>query len=483
MSKRLSLRVRLTVWYSFALGLGLAMLALAIWLSMRHMLLSDIDQTLVDDAQSVQSFASHEAGEPGVKLSEELDEYFHAYPRDTFLFLQNQSGSIRYASFEPFPFRFVPSPVHALRTDQWNKRNYRVLAKTVPIGGDLCTLVIASPLNGVERVLRRLGLLLVSLAPLIVIAATIGGNWLSRRALKPVDEITKAARSIRIGSLSERLQVPRTGDELERLSETLNEMLARLEAAVKSLSRFTADASHEIRTPLAVIRATAEIAARRSRSAESYRDALLEIVAESERMTQLVDDLLFLARCDAEAAEMPMLPLDLGALATDVCSRMRTLAEAKCIRLTCSQHFEVFPILGNETAIRRLVLALVDNALKYTPAGGAVRVSLARDAESVTLAVSDTGPGVAEWEKEAIFDRFYRTSDAREHVHTGFGLGLALAAGIAQRHGAHIEVDTPEGGGAQFRVSFRSQAHRYPAGDAGPENSTGTALPRSPASA
>lgn len=469
MSRSFSIRFRLTVWYSFALGVGLTLFAIAIWLSMRQTLRNDIDRMLADDAQSLENFLNQELREPGVKLSEELDEYFHAYPRDTLLSVRSRSGSISYVSLEPFPFHAASGGGTLLHNQSWNRRPYRVLTKTIQIGREQCNVVIASSLEGVERVLRKLRLLLIALAPLIVIAATVGGNWLSRRALKPVDEITAAARSIRIGNLSERLQVPHTGDELQRLSETLNEMLSRLESAVKSLSRFTADASHEIRTPLSIIRATAEIAARKSRSAESYRDALDQVVVESERMTQLVDDLLFLARCDADSVEMPMGVLELGALVRNICSQAQPLAEAKSIDLTCRKGSEDFLIPGNDLAIRRLVLVLLDNALKYSPAGGSVSVELSRKDDLILLEVSDTGPGIAEVEMASIFNRFYRTSEARARVQAGSGLGLSLAAGIAQRHGARIDVETEKGRGSRFQVSFPAFANTQKPGRGSPD--------------
>jgi two-component system, OmpR family, heavy metal sensor histidine kinase CusS len=457
MSRSLSLRFRLTIWYAFALAAGLMVFAFAVWLSMEHTLHRDLDRSLLEDAQSLENFANIELNEPGVHLSEEVAEYFHAYPRDTLLSIESRSGSVRFVSMTPFPFHFTAGQEPMLQTRNWYGRPYRVLMKTVRVGKESCDVVIASSLYGVERTLARLRLLLIGLVPLIVITACLGGYWLSRRALKPVDEITDRARSIRIGNLSERLIVPRTGDELARLSETLNEMLSRLESAVRSLSRFTADASHELRTPLSIIRATAEIAARKPRSAESYREALNEIVAESERMTQLVDDLLFLARCDAESIEMPMNSLDLSAIVRTVCSQMMPLAEAKTIRLSCVGVSDGVTVRGNDLAIRRLFMVLLDNAVKYSNPGGLVSVALNHQADSVCLEVADTGPGIAEEELNHIFDRFYRTSDARARVQTGSGLGLSLAAGIAHRHEARMEVETQVGSGTRFRVWFRAE--------------------------
>src|SRR6185437_7744339 len=163
MSRPFSLRFRLTVWYSFALGVGLALFAVAIWLSMRQTLRNDIDQVLVDDAQSLEKFSNQELSEPGVKLSEELDEYFHVYARDTLLSIQNRTGSLRYVSVEPFPFSADSGPERLLHTQYWSPHTYRVLTKTVQIGREPCDVVIASSLDGVDRVLGRLRLLLIAL--------------------------------------------------------------------------------------------------------------------------------------------------------------------------------------------------------------------------------------------------------------------------------------------------------------------------------
>ncbi len=167
-------------------------------------------------------------------------------------------------------------------------------------------LEISSSLEAIDHTLDLLKILLFSLVPVVIVVACAGGAWLSRRALKPVDEITTAAQTIGIGNLSLRLRTPQTGDELQRLTEVWNVMLGRLEGAVKTLSQFAADASHELRTPLAVIRTSAELALRRARTPESYRESLREISDEAERMTRLVEDLLFLARNDARESEMPM---------------------------------------------------------------------------------------------------------------------------------------------------------------------------------
>ncbi len=180
----------------------------------------------------------------------------HGLPQDTYIQVVKQNGSVVFATNRDFP---------------WQGRHYSFSRLRFPVDGQVWQISIAGSRDPIEKLLERLRLLLVTLTPLVIAAAVGGGAWLGRRALKPVDQIIAAARGTGISNLSERLVVPETGDELQRLSETWNSMMARLEGAVKRLSRFTADASHELRTPLGVIRATAEIAARKSRSTEEYR--------------------------------------------------------------------------------------------------------------------------------------------------------------------------------------------------------------------
>jgi len=244
---------------------------------------------------------------------------------------------------------------------------------------------------------------------------------------------------------------------LERLTELWNSMLGRLESAVTTLSQFAADASHELRTPLAVIRTSAEIALRRARAPESYRESLNEIAAEAERMTQLVEDLLFLARSDARVAGMPMSPLDLRDILCDVVSELRELSAVRNIEVRSVLGESEIVIAGNRAALRRLFLVLLDNALKYSTPGGEVSVAASAAGEFVIVSVQDFGTGIGAADLPHIFQRFYRADKAR--TDTGHGLGLSLAATIARMHGAVIEVKSVEGAGSTFSVTFprRSQ--------------------------
>ncbi len=229
-------------------------------------------------------------------------------------------------------------------------------------------------------------------------------------------------------------------------------MLARLEAAVKTLSQFAADASHELRTPLSVIRTSAELALRRARSPEAYRESLLEILHEADRMTRLVEDLLFLARSDARAAEMPMEPVDPAVLLRKVCDELRGVADARRIRIRRVPPSRAAFISGNPAALRRLFLVLIDNAIKFSLPESEVIVSIENGSGQASVTVQDFGIGISPEDQPHIFKRFHQADKAR--AGQGFGLGLSLAESIVKAHNATIRVASEQGRGATFCLVF-----------------------------
>jgi signal transduction histidine kinase len=248
------------------------------------------------------------------------------------------------------------------------------------------------------------------------------------------------------------LPVPETGDALQRLSETLNEMFARLEGAFQRVSQFTADAAHELRTPLALIRTTAEVALRSGQPNE-YKEALPQIVEETARTTELVQNLLVLARADTGAYLQTSTPFQLDNIVHEVIESARKLAATREIALTAPTRFPPFEIQGDSTAMRRLLLILLDNAIKYTPQGGRVTISLIGSA----VEIADTGIGIAARDLPHIFERFYRADKARSRDSGGAGLGLSLAKWIAEAHRATITVESHPGQGSKFRLNLPSQ--------------------------
>jgi len=445
-----SIHFRLTVWYACVLAAALGLFSAMIWLSLRQQLVNDLDRELAASATRFRSYFLREAAmESGNHLKSELEEFSQALPPSSYLELRGPHG------FEfHYPERGGVNPTRPTR-------HVREIRQSFPMAADNFQLLVGASTESIYRTLELLRLLLIALIPAVIAIACLGGAWLSRRALRPVDEVTSAARTIGIENLSQRLPVPETGDELQRLTEVWNSMLQRLEAAVKTLSQFAADASHELRTPLAVIRTGAELALRRARSPESYRESLTEIEAEAQRMTQLVEDLLFLARNNASAEGMPMQPVDPCDIVRGVAAELRELAALRNIDVQLNLSDRGVAISGNAPALRRLVLALVDNALKYSRPSGKVIVSLTASEELVTITVRDFGIGIPAADLPHIFQRFYRADKARSEG--GYGLGLSLAATIAQLHGAAIDAQSTEWEGSIFTVTFPSRQVRVAA--------------------
>jgi signal transduction histidine kinase len=275
---------------------------------------------------------------------------------------------------------------------------------------------------------------------------------MSQRALTPVDEITRAAQGINSKNLSKRLRVPQSGDELQRLSETLNGMLARLEAAFNRITQFTADAAHELRTPLALMRTTTEVSLRTSATVSEYREAQAQTLEEMEKTSALLEKLMLLARADAGVETLQRSPVNLADIFREACRKVRGLAEAKQVTFHENIGNRTLVVEGDSHALHRLFLILIDNAVKYTPSGGLITVSLARSDEFAVAEVRDTGIGIAAEDLPHIFERFYRADKARSREFGGVDLGLSIARWEAQAHGGEIEVESELGQGSVFRV-------------------------------
>jgi signal transduction histidine kinase len=433
-----SIRFRLALWYAAVLACSLGLFGGMVWWSLRARLNAEMDRELGSRVgRFEQYFRTESAEDAGPQLRDELEEFCQALPSESYISVRSSRG---------FAFDY---PVGRRSSDM------RTVRREFNLKGEVFTVEAGEPDANVRHTLELLRILLLALIPFVVAVACAGGIWLSGRALKPVTEATAAAHAISIENLSARLPVPQTADEIARLSEVLNAMLGRLESAVKTLSEFVADASHELRTPLAVIRTTAELALRKARSPESYRESLQEIAAETERMTQLVEDLLLLARTDTGAVDMPLSPIDVRDVVRDVCAEVRGLAEVRRIRVTSSFCDREAVISGNRAGLHRLFLVLLDNAIKYSNTAGNVIVTVESAGERVSVSIEDFGCGIAAAEVPNIFRRFYRADAARSG--RGYGIGLALADSIARAHQTGIEVRSEPGHGSRFAVHFAAR--------------------------
>jgi heavy metal sensor kinase len=331
---------------------------------------------------------------------------------------------------------------------------YRIALQRVQLAGKTFEIHAAVPTEPFDQALDHFRLIEKEALPLLVLLASLLGYWLSGWSLAPVKRIIETTESIGVQNLSRRLEVPKARDELRRLTETLNAMLARIEKSVTRITQFTADASHDLRTPVAVIRATAEITLRRKRTEAGYRDALTKILETSVETSELLENLLMLARADASVAATEMKVIDLRKYVRKVKERALLLSADKGLRFTARIPAEPIWVKADDIAIDRLLLILVDNAVKYSPSGGQCEIQLSRDARQAEIAVHDNGIGISEIDLPSIFERFVRADRTRSRETPGAGLGLAIARWITEVHGGTITVESQVGVGSVFRVSL-----------------------------
>jgi heavy metal sensor kinase len=305
----------------------------------------------------------------------------------------------------------------------------------------------------IKVVLRGLLLIFAGYIPVIICIAVGSGYWLMRRSLHPVDEITRRAEGITSTNLSDRLPVIRTGDELERLSGSLNRMIERLDGAFRHVNRFTADASHELRTPLTILQLELEGIVRTHCYNPLLADQIGSALEETQRMSHVVDSLLAISRLDAGEAVMEKARLNLGQLAASTTEQMRLLAEEKSIRLTSTVAKEVY-VQGDRSHLQRAVVNLIANAIKYTEEGGKVELRVMTTPSTATLVVCDNGAGISEYALPHVFERFYRADKARSRESGGAGLGLAIVKAVCTAHGAKLRVTSKEGYGSVFSIDL-----------------------------
>ena len=318
------------------------------------------------------------------------------------------------------------------------------------IGKRRVALQVARSEEGMQKQLRDLLLILMLGAPLAVGVAGLGGYALARRALAPIEEMAARARTITAERLGDRLPVANPENEMGRLATVFNETLGRLEASFDQMRRFTTDVSHELRTPLTAIRSVGEVGLRGHRDESAYRGIIGSMLEEVDRLGSLVDRLLTLSRAETGQAKLSRDAVDLSALADDVVSHLSVLAEEK--HQTLSIDRQATPVVSaDRLVLRQALISLVDNAIKFTPASGQVRIRIAQTSHDAVVEVIDTGPGISGEARERIFDRFYRANDANG---SGTGLGLSLAKGAVEAIGGHLTLAATGAGGTAFRISI-----------------------------
>lgn len=456
------LRVRLTLWYGSALALVLIIFSVVLYAMTARNLRDAVDESLEDTATIAVRSLEERGFLPLLNEKELLSQFPELARIDKFFQIFSPSGTITISS-PNIKHHDVPLSRTALEVafsgqsifesaKYPNEPPLRVISVPIMYRDNLLYIVqVGTSMESVGETLHRFLILLVVAIPIALAVSLAGGWFLAGRALRPVDEITLAAQRIAAGDLSQRLSMPTAQDEIGRLAATFNNMIGRLDASFRQIRQFTSDASHELRTPLTVMKGETDLILRRSRPLEDYKTVLESNLEEIDRMTRIVDELLFLSRADMGEVKMEALPVALQALVEDVHRQAKLLGHDRDIEVVLGT---VMPVVvhGDDLRLRELLLNLVENAMKYSYAGGKVEIALLKDGREARLSITDHGIGIAPADHQKIFQRFFRTDVARTHTKKGTGLGLAICAWIADLHKGRVEVQSDLGQGSTFTV-------------------------------
>ncbi|HUP04809.1 MAG TPA: ATP-binding protein [Bryobacteraceae bacterium] len=333
----------------------------------------------------------------------------------------------------------------------------RAVVRRELVGARQVLVVTLAPLDAIKAELRVTRRVIFVALPLLLGIAGLGGYLLTKRGLAPLAVMAVQAREIGGSSLDRRLRIGSAAEELEALAASFNELLARLDQSFGTMRRFVADASHELRTPLSVIRGEADVALAQDRTAASYRESLAIVLDEARRLSRLVDDLLNLARADSGRVKLQTQDFYLDDLLAECCRSAQAIAGPRGVEVECLCA-EDAPFRGDEELLHRLVMNLLDNAIRYTPSGGKITAALEAGDADFRITVTDTGIGIAPEAAPHVFERFYRADQARSRKDGGFGLGLSIVKWVAEAHRGGVQLASQPGVGTAFTVTLPRQS-------------------------
>jgi heavy metal sensor kinase len=456
-----SLKTRIAVWYvalstSVLIGFGIC-----VYLILTHHLRQERKDVVAGYAERIRAFALSQSRVNRTEhFLHEFDERFSLKLEREYLQISTPGGSPLYLSpnlnARPLPFKPELAAGGRPRSQEVAAFADRqpVLMTVVPIEvkGEPEFVTVAASLTAVRETERRLLLTLLLAAPVAILAALVGGALLARRAIRPVEQIAATAQRITAQSLNERIDLSEADVELERLAESFNQMVTRLENSFNQIRQFTADASHELRTPLTILKGETQVALRGPLSADECKRVLRSRGEELERMARIVDDLLTLSRADSRAAELDFQTVDLSDLVIESCERLRSYAEAGLLSLVVEDVAPV-EVRGDGVRLRQMIRNVLENAIKYTPEGGEIKVRLSQEGEDCCkLTIADTGIGIPADSLPRIFDRFYRVDKARSRERGGSGLGLSIVKWVVEAHEGTISVESERGKGSVVTI-------------------------------
>jgi len=440
-----SIQFRLTASYTLVLALTFALIGVGVWVALNRSIDETADRELYSRLADVRRYVDSFSANDLMHLEAEFQEESLLTPAVANIRIADKQGRwlFRTPGTEAWPaLNLAKSQLQTIRV---RHELIRILIAPIPVG----VVEIGLPIGDFEEVKQGFLWLIGLGSPVVLLLAWLGGYWMSGRALRPVDKISRAAERINSQDLSARLPANGAGDELDRLSAVLNGMLARLQSTFRRIMEFTADASHELRTPVAVIQTTAELMQARPRTVEEHIKAWRSVSNETQRTAALIDDLLTLARADAGKVELEFQLIDFSEVVRTAADQMRVIAETKGLVMELTA-IGTASINGDAEALRRAICILLDNAIKFTSAPGRIDIQV----QGSTVKISDNGVGIAAQDLDHIFERFFRVSKDRSRLTGGTGLGLSILAWIVERHGGRIQVNSLPGKGSDFTISL-----------------------------
>jgi heavy metal sensor kinase len=456
-----SLKFRLISWYAGWLTFLFIVFGVFVYASLAHYLEESLREALARRARQVADIVLRSSFD-AERLNQEIQKHFAPEANNRFT-RATVNGTVTYLSAPPSDGSFNPASVPLAPPSDVPEFDDR---RTLPDGTVLLVVTVSRtagqkrvvaeegfPMTPIQATLHAwVGRLIIGLA-LLVLAAVVGGMLLIQRSLEAVDRIINSAERITSLNLIERLPVPNTRDEFERLSTALNSMIVRLDAAFQQTQRFLADASHELRTPLTIIQGELEAVIARAADQDEVQERAGSAFEEVERLKKIVEGLFAVARLEAGEAQECSVTFDLAALTASTADQMSLLVEDKAISIACDCAHEVL-VDGDRARLKQVIVNLLDNAIKYTPAGGHIDVHVTARERKAILEVADNGIGIPASDLPRLFERFFRVDKARSRQMGGAGLGLSIVKSICTAHHGRVFAESEEGKGSRFIVEL-----------------------------
>ncbi len=459
-----TIRLKLTIWYAAVMGVVLISFSIALYMIMSRALYDEVDAKIKAMAEVTASSVESMKGHFDLtQLDNMLEEKLGFRTPGKFIQILDNTGTVGQlsANLQAHP---LPISIKALKkastkeisfeTLQVKNSNYPIRMVTYPVveNNEVTNILqIGTSLQTVQDTLQKLFFTLLFGVPASLTLASFGGWFMARKSLRPVNDITTTARLITAKNLDKKIEVANPNDEVGMLAETINEMISRLNNSFGQMNQFSSDVSHELRTPLTILRGEMEVALRSQRSAEEYREVITSGLEEVERMSLMVEELLLLSKAEHGELRLNISTVLLHSLLEISFDNAMALARGRGVDITIHGKEEV-SVQGDKMRLARVLLNLVDNAVKYTPKGGRVILSLAKKGDEAYISIRDTGIGISKEDQEKIFERFYRVDKSRSREIGGTGLGLAICKRIIEAHGGRISVDSEIGKGSTFTV-------------------------------